>query len=156
MRVRGFTLIELIVVMSLMGLILTMAMPRLTAFLSIPTDRELREIGHFVLRAERRAVRESLVPENQPDARPLRIKIVPPKNMLLLRGDTELSKIELSVFRIEEIEQDGVPTIPEPEFDFNPIGIVSPFSMNLAGPAAKDHIRWSVDRLGGIRAEPLL
>lgn len=150
----GFTLIELLIVIALMGIILTLAAPRLSAFMSTPEDRELRDLEHFVLRASRRATRSALVPENQPDAKPLRIKIVPPKDILLLQADTELAKVELSLFRIEDVEQDGRSSIPEPEFLFSPLGLLPSFSIELERISSKDRRRWQMDRLGGVQVSP--
>lgn len=157
-RRNGFSLIELLLVFALMGLMFSLAMPRLSAFLAGPRDRELRSLDHFVLRASRRAIREPLVPENQPDAKPLRIKIVPPRNLTLIRADTELAMFEMSHFRIEDVEQDGKPTVKEPEFPFSPLGLLPPFSIHLAAARTPggDQIRWEIDRLGAIRVKQKL
>lgn len=154
--VSGFTLIELLVVLSIMGLLLAVAMPRLSAFWSTPQERELRDLDHFVLRASRRAVREPLVPQGQIDAKPLRFKIIPPQTLILLRADTELARFNFKEYRIDGIEQDGRPTRLEPEFEFNSLGLVPPFSIQLAGAGVQDRLRWQFDRLGGIRVEPAI
>lgn len=151
---HGFTLIELLIVVAIIGLISTTALPRLSAFFASPQEREFRDLEHFMYRAARRAIREPLVPVNQPDAKPLRIKIVPPHSVALLRADTELARIELKQFRIEGVEQDGKPAILEPEFIFNSFGLTPPFLVNLSGNSQTDRYRWQVDRLGAVRAEP--
>lgn len=151
---RGFTLIELLIVVAIAGLILTMAAPRLSAYLDLPDDRELKTLEHFLYSAGRRAIREPLVPRNQPDAKPLRMKIVPPRKLVVLRADTELATLELSYFQIEGVEEHSrMVAEAEPEFYFNVHGAVSPFTLRLAGPDADDHRLWRADRLGSVRVE---
>ncbi len=136
-----------------MGLVLTMAAPRLSAFLYTPEDRDFRGLEHFIERGARRAVREPLVPHNRPDARPLRIRITQPSTFTLLRADTSLARFDLSTFRIEGIEENGRPlSSMEPEFDFNELGTFPPFSIHLVA-AQEDRRIWRIDRLGAIRVE---
>ena len=147
---------ELLIVVSLMGLMLTLAAPRLSAFFAQPEDRELVDLEHFFLKSVRRASRTPLVPDNQPDAKPLRIKIIPPKDILLLQADTELAKFEFTRFKIDAVNQTVSPDDREPEFSFNAIGLLPPFSLKLAGTPARplDRRLWQLDRLGSIRVDP--
>lgn len=154
MSQRGFSLIELLLVITLMGLLLTLAMPRLSAFLARPEDRELRQLENFLIGGARRALRESPVPRDQPDAKPIRVKIVPPKNVVLLRADTELATFELVIYRIGDVYQDEQRTNPEPEFVFSPMGFLPSFTMELSSERPRMDIHWHIDRLGGVRVEP--
>lgn len=154
-RRGGFTLIELVVVLALMGICAAAVAPRLTAFLANPSDREIREIEHFVLRSSRRAIREHIVPEDQPDAKPMRMKIIPPRELHLLRGDSELARYDLTYYRVDDVFQDGHPTVREPEFSFSPMGVMPPFSMELSGDKALEKIRCRLGRLGDFRVEPV-
>jgi len=149
----GFTLIELLIVLTLMGLTFTMALPRLSAALAGPKERDLRNIEQFVLRAGRRALRSPLVPLDQLDAKPLRIKIAPPRDLVLLQADTEIARLALAEYRIEEVKQQGLETPPEPEFAFNTLGLTEPFTLHLSGPSVEDRMRWRIDRLGTVRTE---
>ncbi len=152
-------MIELLLVMLIMGLLMTMAAPRLAAFLPLPEDRELRTMEHFFLRGSRIALREPLVPASTPDAKPLRIKIVPPDLLILLRADTELVRMKLGSYKIESVEQDGIPTPPEPEFSFNALGQIATFKLTLSGAsrmpggAAVNKRLWRINRLGVVRWE---
>lgn len=162
---KGFTLIELIIVIAIMGLVLSLATPRLSAFFERPEDHELRDFDQFILRSARTAIlprgrfgsdaasgRGAARLERNIDAKPVRLSIRPPRTVLLLEADTDLSRFDFTLFRIESVEEDGRAAALEPELPFTSLGMLPPFSLKLSD-GVHPPFWWRMNRIGDIAVE---